>query len=100
MTLYFLTSSLQSYNILHAILIVNCLSCVTNYSNKRVFVWGLVSIFLLFIKLNYLKMLSIAARSIKTTSIKSTLRPLTAIRTKVTLPDLPYGYDVSIILVI
>ncbi|KAG2215804.1 hypothetical protein INT46_007427 [Mucor plumbeus] len=38
-------------------------------------------------------MLSIAARSIKTTSIKSTLRPLTAIRTKVTLPDLPYGYD-------
>ncbi|CAO3612714.1 unnamed protein product [Mucor fragilis] len=38
-------------------------------------------------------MLSIAARSIKSTSIKSTLRPLTAIRTKVTLPDLPYGYD-------
>lgn len=41
-------------------------------------------------------MLSIAARSIKSSSIKSTLRPLTAIRTKVTLPDLPYGYDVSL----
>ncbi|CAO3656531.1 unnamed protein product [Mucor hiemalis] len=38
-------------------------------------------------------MLSIAARSIKTSAVKSTLRPLTAIRTKVTLPELPYEYD-------
>lgn len=43
-------------------------------------------------------MLSIAARSIKSTSIKSTLRPLTSIRTKVTLPELPYEYDVSCII--
>lgn len=41
-------------------------------------------------------MLSIAARSIKTSAVKSTLRPLTAIRTKVTLPELPYEYDVRI----
>lgn len=39
-------------------------------------------------------MLSIAARSIKSAGIKSNLGSLTAIRTKVTLPDLPYGYDV------
>ncbi|KAI9025218.1 Manganese/iron superoxide dismutase [Phycomyces nitens] len=37
-------------------------------------------------------MLSIAARSIKASSAK-TLRPLTAIRTKVTLPELPYAYE-------
>ncbi|KAL0081449.1 Manganese/iron superoxide dismutase [Phycomyces blakesleeanus] len=37
-------------------------------------------------------MLSIAARSIKTSSVK-TLRPLTAVRTKVTLPELPYAYE-------
>ncbi|RCH92515.1 Superoxide dismutase [Mn], mitochondrial [Rhizopus stolonifer] len=37
-------------------------------------------------------MLSIAARSIKSTGLKS-VRPLTSIRTKVTLPELPYEYD-------
>lgn len=41
-------------------------------------------------------MLSIAARSIKSSTIKSTLGPLTSIRTKVTLPELPYEYDVRI----
>lgn len=45
----------------------------------------------------YLKMLSIAARSIKSSTIKSTLRPLTLVRTKVTLPELPYEYDVKLI---
>ncbi|KAI9300550.1 Manganese/iron superoxide dismutase [Cunninghamella echinulata] len=38
-------------------------------------------------------MLSIAARSIKTSSFKPVLGSLTAIRTKVTLPDLPYEYN-------
>ncbi|KAI8977220.1 Manganese/iron superoxide dismutase [Mycotypha africana] len=39
-------------------------------------------------------MLSLAARSIKSSAFKTaSLRPLTAIRTKVTLPDLPYKYD-------
>lgn len=42
-------------------------------------------------------MLSIAARSIKSSTIKSTLRPLTSVRTKVTLPELPYEYDVKLI---
>jgi Fe-Mn family superoxide dismutase len=40
-------------------------------------------------------MLSIAARSIKSSAIKTSLRPLTAARSKVTLPELPYDYDVS-----
>ena len=40
-------------------------------------------------------MLSTAARSLKTSAVKSTLRPLTAIRTKVTLPELPYEYNVK-----
>jgi Fe-Mn family superoxide dismutase len=39
-------------------------------------------------------MLSIAARTIRSSAIKSTLRPLTSVRTKVTLPELPYEYDV------
>lgn len=43
-------------------------------------------------------MLSIAARSIKTSAVKQSLGSLTAVRTKVTLPELPYGYDVCIIL--
>ncbi|KAI7859573.1 Manganese/iron superoxide dismutase [Circinella umbellata] len=38
-------------------------------------------------------MLSLAARSIKSSNFKSSARCLTAVRTKVTLPDLPYGYD-------
>ncbi|KAI9278784.1 Manganese/iron superoxide dismutase [Phascolomyces articulosus] len=38
-------------------------------------------------------MLSLAARSVKSNQFKSAARCLTAVRTKVTLPDLPYGYD-------
>ncbi|KAL1930458.1 hypothetical protein VTP01DRAFT_10620 [Rhizomucor pusillus] len=38
-------------------------------------------------------MLSIAARSLKSSTVKPAIRSLTAIRTKVTLPDLPYDYD-------
>lgn len=61
--------------------------------------WGFFSFnFLFFFTLNAFptkKMLSIAARSIKTTSVKSVLGPLTSIRTKVTLPELPYEYNVS-----
>ncbi|KAI7905894.1 Manganese/iron superoxide dismutase [Cokeromyces recurvatus] len=39
-------------------------------------------------------MLSTVTRStIKSSAFKSSLRPLTSIRTKVTLPDLPYDYD-------
>lgn len=41
-------------------------------------------------------MLSIAARTLKSSNYKPIVGSLTAIRTKVTLPDLPYGYDVSI----
>lgn len=41
-----------------------------------------------------LDMLSIAARSLKSSTVKPAIRSLTAIRTKVTLPDLPYDYDV------
>ncbi|ORY90439.1 Manganese/iron superoxide dismutase [Syncephalastrum racemosum] len=37
-------------------------------------------------------MLSIAARSFKSTGFKPVLGSLTAVRTKVTLPDLPYEY--------
>ena len=42
-------------------------------------------------------MLSLAARSVKTHGFKA-VRPLTAVRTKVTLPDLPYGYDVLLLI--
>ncbi|CAM0136849.1 unnamed protein product [Umbelopsis sp. WA50703] len=38
-------------------------------------------------------MLSIAARSIRSSGFKSVAAPLTAVRTKVSLPDLPYGYQ-------
>lgn len=38
-------------------------------------------------------MLSLAARSLKASPIKAVARPLSIIRTKVTLPDLPYDYD-------
>lgn len=57
------------------------------------FLWGS---FFFFFSLILQNMLSIAARSIKSTTLKSSLRPLTAVRTKVTLPDLPYEYDVSL----
>lgn len=40
-------------------------------------------------------MLSIAARTLKTNTIKRVATPLTTVRTKVTLPDLPYEYNVS-----
>ncbi|KAG1471068.1 hypothetical protein G6F56_002335 [Rhizopus delemar] len=38
-------------------------------------------------------MLSIAARTLKTNTIKRVATPLTTVRTKVTLPDLPYEYN-------
>ncbi|CAO3600459.1 unnamed protein product [Absidia cylindrospora] len=38
-------------------------------------------------------MLSIASRALKTTSFKPVLGSLSVIRTKVTLPDLPYAYN-------
>lgn len=40
-------------------------------------------------------MLSIATRSLKSTGFKPAVRCLAAVRTKVTLPELPYEYDVS-----
>jgi hypothetical protein len=42
-------------------------------------------------------MLSTVARTLKTNAIKRVAGPLTtSIRTKVTLPELPYEYNVSI----
>ncbi|KAI8072812.1 Manganese/iron superoxide dismutase [Gongronella butleri] len=38
-------------------------------------------------------MLSIASRALKTSTFKPVLGSVSAIRTKVTLPDLPYSYD-------
>ncbi|KAI8372696.1 Manganese/iron superoxide dismutase [Radiomyces spectabilis] len=38
-------------------------------------------------------MLAITSRALKTSAAVKSFRPLTAIRTKVTLPDLPYEYD-------
>ncbi|KAI9313952.1 Manganese/iron superoxide dismutase [Dichotomocladium elegans] len=38
-------------------------------------------------------MFSIAARTVKSSAFKPTLRNLTAVRTKVTLPALPYAYN-------
>lgn len=42
-------------------------------------------------------MLSIAARSFKSAGFKPVVGSLTAVRTKVTLPELPYEYGVSIL---
>lgn len=55
------------------------------------------SIEFFFFSLFYLKkMLSTAARTIKTNTLKRAVSPLTtSIRTKVTLPSLPYAYNVS-----